>query len=172
MVDASFWIRVYDLTLVARNEYIGWLIGNLLGKFEEIDLDNSEVEWREFMCVKVKLDITWPLLGRKKLNIELPKIVRVYFKYEQFLDFCFCCGVLNHGHKDCKKWLATLEAFETVSLPYIKKFYELDLVAGWDPLQNIIPRWGQSEVHLQHLQWSQSSQPNLNPHQLGTQWRC
>lgn len=58
MVDASFWIMVYDLTLVAQNEYTDWLIGNLLGKFEEIDLDNSEVEWREFMCVKVKLDIT------------------------------------------------------------------------------------------------------------------
>lgn len=44
MEDASLWIRIFDLPLLARNEYIGHLIGNALGRFEEVDLNNGEVE--------------------------------------------------------------------------------------------------------------------------------
>lgn len=44
MVKASFWIRVYNLPLMARNEYIGGLIENAMGDMEEIDLDHSEFE--------------------------------------------------------------------------------------------------------------------------------
>lgn len=101
MVEALFWIRVYNLPLSAWNEYIGRLIGNSLGKFKEIDLDNGEVEWREFMRVRVNLAITRPLLRHKKLSIR-PASVWVYFKYEQLLDFYFCYGRLSLGHKDCQ----------------------------------------------------------------------
>lgn len=58
MVDASFWIRVYDLPLFAQNEYIDRLTGNSLGQIEEVDLDNGEMEWGEFMCIRFKLDLT------------------------------------------------------------------------------------------------------------------
>lgn len=68
MVEATFWIRVFDLPLTTRNECTDRLIGNSLGKFKEIDLDNGEVEWVEFMHLRITLDITRPLLRRKKLN--------------------------------------------------------------------------------------------------------
>lgn len=71
MVKASFWIRFYDLPLMACNEYIGRLIGNLLGRFEEVDLIHGRVEWREYMRIRVDLDITRPLLRQRKLNIGL-----------------------------------------------------------------------------------------------------
>lgn len=47
MEDELFWVRVYGLMLMARNEYIGWLIGNSLGRFEEIDVAHGEVDWGE-----------------------------------------------------------------------------------------------------------------------------
>lgn len=75
MVKASLWIRVYDLSLSTRNEYIGQLIGNSLGQCEKVDLDTSEMEWGEFMYVRVNLDITCPLLCWKKLNIGLLETV-------------------------------------------------------------------------------------------------
>lgn len=101
MVEATFWIRVFDLPLAARNECTDRLIGNSLGKFKEIDLDNGEVEWVEFMRLRVTLDITRPLLRCKKLSTESSGSVWVYIKYERLPDFCFCCGILRHSHKEC-----------------------------------------------------------------------
>lgn len=42
--EASFWVRVYDLPLMARNEYIGHVNGGAMGRVEEMDLDDGEVK--------------------------------------------------------------------------------------------------------------------------------
>lgn len=62
MEDESFWIRIYDLPLIACNKYIMRLIRNTIGRFEEADLVHGEVEWGEFMRIRVNIDITRPLL--------------------------------------------------------------------------------------------------------------
>lgn len=103
MEEALFWVRVYDILLMARNESIGRLIDNSLGRFEEIDLAHGKVEWGEFMRIRVSLNITRPLLRRKKLNVGLSELVWLNFKYERLPNFCFCCGVLGHIHKDCRQ---------------------------------------------------------------------
>lgn len=43
MTEASVWIRVHNLLLMARNKFIGHEVGTSLGKLEEIDLDYGEV---------------------------------------------------------------------------------------------------------------------------------
>lgn len=55
---------------MARNDYIGSLVDNSLAHTEEVDLDEGEVEWGEFMMVRVKLNIKKPLVRRKKLAID------------------------------------------------------------------------------------------------------
>lgn len=44
MIEASFWIGVHDLLLMARSEFIGNEVGKSLSKLEEIDLDYGEVK--------------------------------------------------------------------------------------------------------------------------------
>lgn len=39
IVEASFWVRVYDLPMIARNEYMGRAIGNSLGQTKIVDLE-------------------------------------------------------------------------------------------------------------------------------------
>lgn len=73
---------------------------------EEIDIDHEEFEWGEFMRIWVTIDITKPLPRWKKLNIGLIELVWLGFKYERLPNYCYCCVMLTHGHKDCKKWLA------------------------------------------------------------------
>lgn len=75
MNEASFWVRVHDLLLMAHNEYVGREVGGTMGTVEKVDLDYGEMEWREFMRIRVQLDITKPLLRWKKLNLGLPKLV-------------------------------------------------------------------------------------------------
>lgn len=50
MVKASLWMRDYDLSLMARNEYIGEIVGASLGSVEEVDLEHVEVEWGS-LCI-------------------------------------------------------------------------------------------------------------------------
>lgn len=57
---------------MACNDYVRGLVRASLGRVETIDLEYGEVEWGEYMQVKVNLDITKPLARRKKLNIGLP----------------------------------------------------------------------------------------------------
>lgn len=47
---------------MAQKEYIGQMVGTSLSRVEEVDLDYGEVEWGEFMRIKVSIDITQPLL--------------------------------------------------------------------------------------------------------------
>lgn len=70
------------------------------------------------MRIRVTIDVPKPLLRKKKLNISLPTQVWVQFKYERLPNFCFCCGVLNHGHKECKTWMAALKVYEKERLLY------------------------------------------------------
>lgn len=95
---------MYDLPLMVRNEYIEREIGAALGKLKEVGLNKGEVEWGEFMRIRVCIGITKPLLRRKMLNIGLLTPIWVRFAYERLLDICFSYGVLGHGHKDCPKW--------------------------------------------------------------------
>lgn len=65
IIEAFFWIRVYDLTLMAWNENIGKLIKEALEKLKEIDLAFGEFEWGEFMHLWVSIDIIRPLMRSK-----------------------------------------------------------------------------------------------------------
>lgn len=42
--EASFWIRLHDLPLMVRNEYMRGLVGVALDKIKEVDIDYGEVE--------------------------------------------------------------------------------------------------------------------------------
>lgn len=45
MNQVSFWVRVHDHPLMARNEYVGREVGGAMGIMEVVDLDYGEVEW-------------------------------------------------------------------------------------------------------------------------------
>lgn len=45
--EAIFWVRIYDLPLIAISEYIGNLIGNAIGRVEEVYIGKGEMAWGE-----------------------------------------------------------------------------------------------------------------------------
>lgn len=70
-IETTFWIRIYDLPLMTRNEYTGKLIGGSFGRFEQVDQVNGEMAWSEIMWIRVTINITKSLLRDKMLNINL-----------------------------------------------------------------------------------------------------
>ncbi|XP_042968967.1 uncharacterized protein At4g02000-like [Carya illinoinensis] len=102
LVHAPFWVRLHDLPLMACNEYIGRLVGGALGEVLEVDLDKAEMEWGEYMRVKVLINIFKPLLRRKRMIVEDGVSCWVHFSYERLPDLCFHCGILGHTLKECE----------------------------------------------------------------------
>lgn len=115
--EAYFCVRVYDLPLMARNEFIGHIVGASLGRVENVDLDAREIEWGEFMRVRVCIDIIKSLLRRKRLNIGPKNLVWISFTYERFPDICFCYGVLGHSHHNCTLWATMKEKCKRDGFP-------------------------------------------------------
>lgn len=50
-LEALFQIKILDLPLMARNEYIGRMIGNFVDHVVEVDLVDGELSWGKFMRI-------------------------------------------------------------------------------------------------------------------------
>lgn len=49
------------------SEVVGKQLGNFFGNFIQYDLNNNSSIWREFMRLRIRVDIRKPLKRRKKI---------------------------------------------------------------------------------------------------------
>lgn len=59
--------------------------------------------WREYLRVRVKIDLNMSLKRRMKLRKSQSEWCWVNFRYEGIPTFCFICGMIGHGEKFCEK---------------------------------------------------------------------
>lgn len=95
------WIRVYDLPLGMMNVETSRRIGNLVGKFLEVDAEEDGSAIGKFLHVQVLLDVRKPLRRGILLEAEGGKPGWCDFKYEFIPNFCYACGILGHVEKEC-----------------------------------------------------------------------
>lgn len=103
LVEVDFWIQIHDLPVGYMFEIVGKQLGNFFGTFLEYDSKNNASIWREFIRLKIRLDVRKPLKMKKKICKKDKTEVVVHCKYEKFGDFCFVCGLLSHTERFCKK---------------------------------------------------------------------
>lgn len=92
------------------------ITGNYIGKFVESDENNFVGVWREYLCVRVTIDLTKPLKRRMKLRNSQENWCWVNFRYKGILTFCFICGMIGHGEKFCDKIFEV--PIEQIEKPY------------------------------------------------------
>jgi len=97
---AAFWVRMYNLPLACMGSDIGEQIGAIVGEVVEVDQNDGEVEWGEYLRVQIIIDLTKPLDKGRKINIR-NKSTSVKFKYEKLPNFCYNCGVVCHSRWGC-----------------------------------------------------------------------
>ncbi|XP_019162222.1 PREDICTED: uncharacterized protein LOC109158785 [Ipomoea nil] len=112
----DFWIQVHDLPIVFASADFIPRIGNHIGTFKATDPHNFGGTWRSFFRIRVQVDIRQPLKRRMRLFRRDGSAHWVNFKYERLGTFGFCCGVLGHSEKFCKK--AYDEGLEPDIYPY------------------------------------------------------
>ena len=101
LFELPMWVRVYNLPFKGRFNMMNVEgIGNKLGRF--VKLDNSgAMGIDKSIRIRVKIDVRKPLA--KQVKVKMRGGVEEFFevKYEKPPLFCFFCGKIGHGVKDC-----------------------------------------------------------------------
>ncbi|PNY16581.1 cysteine desulfurase mitochondrial-like [Trifolium pratense] len=100
MHSGEFWTRIYDLPLKLRSDEMARKLGDVLGKFVEVDNKESN-RMGKFLWIKSTIDLRNPLKRGTIIKFQ-GKSLRIFFKYERLPTFCFVCGRIGHQLKDCE----------------------------------------------------------------------
>ncbi|XBJ23570.1 hypothetical protein VPH35_001681 [Triticum aestivum] len=119
------WVRVYGIPMGMMSSETGELIGKNIGEVLDIDLDHDGTAMGEFMRIKVRMDITVPIIRFITLEIENDEEEQedmyeeltgavaeeenkrkkerkiIDFKYEHLSDFCYGWGIIGHTEIAC-----------------------------------------------------------------------
>ncbi|PNX97372.1 ribonuclease H, partial [Trifolium pratense] len=71
------------------------------GEFLEYDKNNNNSFWRQYMRIRVKVDVRLPLKKDTKVKNKAGEWCTVNFKYEKLGVFCFVCGIMGHAENKC-----------------------------------------------------------------------
>lgn len=99
----DLWVQVHDLRISFMSEKILKGIGNYVGKFVDCCPNNFTGGWRDYMRIRVSIDLRVSLKRRMKIKMARDKWFWVNFKYESIPTFCFICGIFGHSEKFCSK---------------------------------------------------------------------
>ncbi|PPD73732.1 hypothetical protein GOBAR_DD29348 [Gossypium barbadense] len=102
LVLTPFWVQIYNIPAGLFSDILAVQLGNFLGNLMEHDVSSLGKGNRNFMRIRVQIDIRSPLKRRKKISFS-GKCSYVNFKYEHFSLFCLYCGRLGHNDSFCEE---------------------------------------------------------------------
>ena len=96
-----FWIQVWGLPFDLITEEAGRDIGNGIGKLVEVDCKAFQTKQSRFLRIRVEVPLDKPLCRGGPVISPEGDEVRVAFRYERLVGWCFTCGKICHNHKEC-----------------------------------------------------------------------
>lgn len=97
----DLWVQVYDLKAGFMIERLIKEIGNYIRSFVSIYPTNFVGVWRDYLRVRVTIDVTKPLRRRIKVRKTGDEWFWINFKYENVPTFRFICRLSGHSEKFC-----------------------------------------------------------------------
>ena len=83
-----FRVQIHGLPLGLMTAKIGTVLGESIGDVEEVDVDEEQMAWGCYLCVRVAINISKPLKTGRKIAVEGKDSMLAVFKYEKLFDFC------------------------------------------------------------------------------------
>lgn len=101
----SFWVQIHDLPVKMMKKAACENIGKTLGSLEHVEALDEGRSKGNFIRVRVNIDIRQPLCRGRKISLDCKVDHWILFKYEHLTNFCYWCGLISQGEKDCEIWL-------------------------------------------------------------------
>jgi 14-3-3 protein epsilon len=98
----DFWVQVHNLPVGLMAEKVGKKLANYIGSFVEYDKNNNTSIWRQYMRLRVRVDVHQPLKKESKVKNQGGEWCIIKFKYERLGVFCFACGIMGHAKNKCE----------------------------------------------------------------------
>lgn len=105
----DLWVQIHDLIPGCMSEKVIIEVGYQLAEYVSSCPNNFKGIWKEYMRVRVTMDITKPLKRRMKVRKSGNEWSWITFKYENVPTFCFICGIMGHPDKFCGRLFDTPE---------------------------------------------------------------
>ncbi|MCH94785.1 hypothetical protein A2U01_0015752 [Trifolium medium] len=102
LFHATLWVQIHNLPMGLMKEKVGIELANYIGSFVEYDKNNNTSFWRQFMRIRVKIDVRQPLKKDTKVKNKEGAWCTINFKYEKLGVFCFVCGIMGHAENRCE----------------------------------------------------------------------
>ncbi|XP_017625103.1 uncharacterized protein LOC108468758 [Gossypium arboreum] len=105
LILAPFWIQIHDVPIDLFSENLAIQMGSFLGDFIEYDGSNLGKENRNYMRIRVQIDVRRPLKMKKQIMFQ-GRCAYVRFKCEILSLFCFYYGRPGHNDSFCEAKMA------------------------------------------------------------------
>jgi hypothetical protein len=83
LFHVNMWVQVHDLPMGLMKETVGTKLANYIGAFMEYVKNNKTSFWRQFMRIRVKVDVRLPLKKEMKVKDREGEWCTMKFKYEK-----------------------------------------------------------------------------------------
>ncbi|XP_027124362.1 uncharacterized protein LOC113769357 [Coffea eugenioides] len=116
----NFWVQIWNLPVHWMSNAAGKKIGGVFRKVKEIMLPPGGGKEGRHMKIFAEIDLLQPLVRGTavKLNGEM---VWIEFKYERCPDFCYKCGIIGHGDKNCRMEMRSISSHKEAQFgPWIR----------------------------------------------------
>lgn len=91
----DLWVQIHELRAGFMTEKVVKEVGNYIGSFVESCPSNFRGVWREYLRVRVTIDLSKSLKRRMKVRKTGNDWFWIVFKYENAPTFCFICGLMG-----------------------------------------------------------------------------
>uniref|UniRef100_A0A803PIN7 Reverse transcriptase domain-containing protein n=1 Tax=Cannabis sativa TaxID=3483 RepID=A0A803PIN7_CANSA len=101
----DMWVQLHNLQPGNMTLSVMTALGNFIGTFIESDPNNFVGVWRDFLRVRVRINVIKPIKRRMKVSTDNASWYWANFKYEKLPTFCFICGIIGHSERFCPRLL-------------------------------------------------------------------
>ena len=168
------WVRFYDVPWNKQTVAYGEFVGSNLGKVMEVDIDQAQLEFSDYLRVRIALPLNKRLQTcfTAKLKGQAGTMVSP-LRYERVPYFCFHCGFIGHNKEEYEKrvWgVPSLCYDESLRCSPKKKYMRRPMTASPAAKRNLFS--SPAEIFSSLL-----GKPNFNgmhraSSNRGIRWRC